>query len=129
LLLPDADASIASSAQTTAHVLDALKDCPTASYVVVEQRGVSSADYADGRAAPVLTQYMAGKHKQVRSAFALPDVLGQVDSHAILSHLESKCGHKAGLQVMAAPSAETSPRSSSLQEAGTLKSPAPGSGS
>jgi hypothetical protein len=78
LLLPNADASIAASSQTTAHVLDALKDCPTASYVVVEQRGVSSADYADGRAAPVLTQYMAGKHKQVRSAFALPDVLGQV---------------------------------------------------
>jgi hypothetical protein len=127
LLLPSADASIAAASQTTAHVLDALKDCPTASYVVVEQRGVSSADYADGHAAPVLTQHMAGKHKHVRSAFALPDVLGQVDSRAILSHLEAQCGHKAGLHVVAAPSAEPLPRISSLQAAGMLKWPAPGS--
>ncbi|KAH6009220.1 beta-D-glucan biosynthesis-related protein BIG1 [Parastagonospora nodorum] len=117
LLLPNADASIAESSQTTADILGALKDCPTESYVVIEQRGVSAADYADGRSAPVLSQYMGGKQEQVRTTFAVPDVVGQVDGNAILSHLQSRCGHKAGLKAVAAPGAEKDQRLSSLQDA------------
>ena len=73
-------------------VLKALEHCPTRSYVVVEQRGVSAADYADGRAAPQLSRYMAGHHDQVKSTVAIPDVVGNVDAAAITQHLVSKCG-------------------------------------
>jgi hypothetical protein len=92
LLIPNNDAVIAESSEITADVLKALEHCPTRSYVVVEQRGVSAADYADGRAAPQLSRYMAGHHDQVKSTVAIPDVVGNVDAAAITQHLVSKCG-------------------------------------
>jgi hypothetical protein len=92
LLIPNNDAAIAESSEITADVLKALEHCPTRSYVVVEQRGVSAADYADGRAAPQLSRYMAGHHDQVKSTVAIPDVVGNVDAAAITQHLVSKCG-------------------------------------
>jgi hypothetical protein len=92
LLIPNNDAAIAESSEITADVLKALEHCPTRSYVVVEQRGVSAADYADGRAAPQLSRYMAGHHEQVKSTVAIPDVVGNVDAAAITQHLVSKCG-------------------------------------
>ncbi|KAB2100800.1 hypothetical protein AG0111_0g10791 [Alternaria gaisen] len=92
LLIPNNDAAIAESSEITADVLKALEHCPTRSYVVVEQRGVSAADYADGRAAPQLSRYMAGHHDQVKSTVAIADVVGNVDAAAITQHLVSKCG-------------------------------------
>ncbi|KAF1920001.1 BIG/ATPase V1 complex, subunit S1 [Ampelomyces quisqualis] len=117
LNLPNTDATVAKSSQTTAQVLDALKDCPTQSYVVIEQRGVSSADYVDGLSAPVLSQYMGGKQQAVKTTFAVPDVLGQVDGDAIVSHLKSKCRYKAAKSVIAAPGPEKTDRMHSLQTA------------
>jgi hypothetical protein len=92
LLIPSNDAAIAESSEVTAHVLKALEHCPTKSYVVVEQRGVSAADYVDGRAAPQLSRYMAGQHAEVKSTVAIPDIVGHVDAAAITEHLVSKCG-------------------------------------
>jgi hypothetical protein len=92
LLIPNNDAAIAASSDVTADVLKALAHCPTKSYLVVEQRGVSAADYADGRAAPQLSRYMAGKHAQVKSTVAIPDIAGSVDAAAITEHLMAKCG-------------------------------------
>ncbi|OAL06796.1 BIG1-domain-containing protein [Phaeosphaeriaceae sp. SRC1lsM3a] len=117
LNLPNTDATVAKSSQTTADVLEALKDCPTKSYVVIEQRGVSAADYVDGRNTPVLGGYMGGKQIAVTTTFAVPDVVGEVDSKAIMSHLRSKCGHKAEMSVFAAPGAERAERVNSLQSA------------
>ncbi|KAF1845698.1 BIG1-domain-containing protein [Cucurbitaria berberidis CBS 394.84] len=91
LLIDGTDASIAESSKVTTDVLGALKDCPTRSYIIVQQEGVSSADYADGRITPHLSQYMGGKHEEVKTTFALPDVVGQVDAAAILAHLQAKC--------------------------------------
>ncbi|KAL5117231.1 hypothetical protein ACEQ8H_004920 [Pleosporales sp. CAS-2024a] len=119
LLLPNADASIAQASQTTTDLLNALKDCPTRSYVVIEQRGVSSADYVDARSMPVLSSYMSGKQK-ARTTLAIPDVVGQIDARAIVSHLQSKCGYKAGLEVIAAPSADNAYRTTSLHKSDDL---------
>ncbi|EOA80977.1 uncharacterized protein SETTUDRAFT_174633 [Exserohilum turcica Et28A] len=92
LLIPHNDAAIADASELTADVLKALAHCPTKSYVVIEQRGVAAADYADGRAAPQLSKYMAGDHPQVKSTVAIPDIAGNVDTTAITEHLISKCG-------------------------------------
>ncbi|KAJ4316031.1 hypothetical protein N0V94_005658 [Neodidymelliopsis sp. IMI 364377] len=92
VLLESSGASIAQSASITADVLEALKDCPTRNYVVVEQEGVSAADYAHGRSTPRLTQYMAGNDDHVRSTISVPEVVGKVDAAEITKYLETKCG-------------------------------------
>ncbi|KAH7391888.1 BIG/ATPase V1 complex, subunit S1 [Pyrenochaeta sp. MPI-SDFR-AT-0127] len=91
LLIDNTDTSIAESSKVTADVLGALKDCPTRSYVIVEQEGVSSADYVDGRSMPQLSQYMGGKHAEVKTTFAVPETVGQVDATAIMAYLQSNC--------------------------------------
>jgi hypothetical protein len=117
-LAPNAEASVAEASRVTADVIEALKDCPTKSYVVVEQWGVSAADFADGRSAPRLSQYMAGKDGHVKTTFAVPDVVGHVDRDAVVAHLKSKCGHQAGSNVYAAPGPNRLQRESGLQSAG-----------
>ncbi|KAF2133964.1 BIG1-domain-containing protein [Dothidotthia symphoricarpi CBS 119687] len=96
LLLPSTDAAIALSDKVLADVLDVLKDCPTRSYIVVEQESVSSADYADGHSTPRLAQYMGGKHDEVRTTVALPEIVGELSTAEIISHLETKCGPSVG---------------------------------
>ncbi|CAA9964679.1 hypothetical protein P3342_010686 [Pyrenophora teres f. teres] len=91
LLIPNNDAAIAESSEVTADVLKALQHCPTSSYLVVEQKGVSSADYEHGRATPQLSRYMAGKHAEVKSTVAIPDTVGQVDGAAIADYLLANC--------------------------------------
>jgi hypothetical protein len=122
LNLPNTDATVAKSSQTTTDVLEALKDCPTQSYVVIKQLGVSSADYVDGRSAPSLSQYMGGMRPAVTTTFAVPDVIGEVDADSIVSHLKSKCGHEAGMSIIDAPGPETTERMRSLQRAGMCTS-------
>lgn len=75
-------------------MLAALKGCPTRSYILIEQQGVSSADFLDGRNAPQLSAYMSGKHAKVKTTYAMPEVAGQVDSAAILAQLHAECAPK-----------------------------------
>ncbi|KAF9692420.1 hypothetical protein EKO04_009553 [Ascochyta lentis] len=106
LLLESSGASIAQSTSITADVLAALKECPTSNYVVVEQEGVSAADYADGRSTPRLTQYMAGQHEQVKSTVSVPDVVGKVDVAEITKYLETKCGSVKTVQLDTPPASK-----------------------
>jgi hypothetical protein len=118
LALPDTAASIAQSSQVTSDVLAALKDCPTRSYVVFEQWGVSADDFVDGRSAPRLSQYMGHRNKSVKTTLAVSDVIGRVDSRAISAYLKSNCGHKTNVRVGATPGADKAQRMRSLQLAG-----------
>jgi hypothetical protein len=114
-------ATIAESSEVTADIFKALEHCPTRNYVVLEQPGVSSADYVDGRAAPQLSQYMAGKHDQVKTTLAVPEIVGQVDWTAVTEYLSSKCGGEAGFhfnKLAALPSSKTA-REQQLQHEGT----------
>jgi hypothetical protein len=123
LLVPNNDASIAESSEVTTDVLKALEHCPTHSYLLVEQPGVSSNDYADGRAAPQLSRYMAGKHEEVKTAMAIPEIVGQVDSAAIAKQLQSSCGDNWLLKKIQAksPSTDKSSRVQQLQSDGTTR--------
>lgn len=127
MLIPNNDAAIAASSDVTADVLKALEHCPTKSYVVIEQRGVSAADYADGRAAPQLSKYMAGKHAEVKSTVAIPDIVGNIDTTAITRHLVSKCGKGYtdddtwfARQTLAAPPTSKALRIEQLQSDGSF---------
>ena len=106
LLLESSGASIAQSISVTADVLEALKECPTKNYVVVEQEGVSAADYADGRSTPRLAQYMAGQHEEVKSTVSVADVAGKVGVDEITKYLETKCGSVKSVQLDAPPASK-----------------------
>ncbi len=118
-MLESSGASIAQSASIAADVLQALKDCPTQNYVVVEQEGVSAADYTDGRSTPRLTQYMAGQHHDVKSTVTVPDVVGKVDVAEITKYLETKCGTVKSVQLDNPP-ASRALRSLYMAQQGTL---------
>ena len=125
LLIPAADASIADSSAVTADVLGALKHCPTRNYVIVEQPGVSSTDYADARLAPRLAHYMTAQDG-VRSTFAVPEVVGQIDTDALRVHLTSNCApsnpDQAWYALLKAPAPATSKaqREADLKTQGTM---------
>jgi hypothetical protein len=127
LLIPNNDVSIADSSEVTADVLNALKHCPTNSYYIVEQPGVSSADYVDGRAAPQLSRYMAGQDAEIKTTLAIPEIVGQVDAAAITAYLLSNCGKEPNndqtwfsRSVLTAPSTSKAPRVQQLQSHGRL---------
>ncbi|KAI8935994.1 hypothetical protein NX059_007497 [Plenodomus lindquistii] len=94
LHMPSTHGPIVDSARITAHVLDALKDCPTSSYMFLEQQGVSSDDFADARNAPQLSSLTTGRHPAVKTAVVTPEVVGLVDVAAIKKHLHTHCASK-----------------------------------
>lgn len=106
MLLESSGASIAQSTSVTADVLEALKECPTKNYVVVEQEGVSAADYADGRSTPRLAHYMAGQQHEVKSTVSVSDVVGKVDVAEITKYLEAKCGTVKSVQLDTPPASK-----------------------
>lgn len=115
-------ASIAQSSSITTDVLEALKECPTRNYVVVEQEGVSAADYADGRSTPRLTQYMAGNHDDVRTTVSVPEIVGKVNVAEITTYLQTKCGpseHIKSVQLDTPPASKAL-RSLYMGQQGTL---------
>ena len=104
MLLESSGASIAPAASVAADVLQALKECPTKNYVVVEQDWVSAADYADGRSTPRLAHYMSGQQPEVKSIVSVPDVVGSMDSK-IIQYLEDHCGTVKTIKLDGPPTA------------------------
>ena len=120
--LPNTDISIAQSSHLTTDILNALSGCPTRSYILVRQEGVSSADYVDGLSSPRLSHYMSGKDDAVKTTFAVPDVVGQVDQLAIRDYLKKICGDKTSANVFAAAvTSSKAHRRGGLQRAGMQK--------
>ncbi|KAH7072923.1 BIG/ATPase V1 complex, subunit S1 [Paraphoma chrysanthemicola] len=117
LNLPSEDASVAQSSQLTTDIFGALSGCPTRSYIIVQQEGVAAADYIDGLSSPRLSHYMSGKDDAVKTAFAVPDVVGRVDQLVILDHLTANCGGRASIAKFAAVTSSKAERQHSLQKA------------
>ena len=121
MLLESSGASIAPAASVAADVLQALKECPTKNYVVVEQDWVSAADYADGRSTPRLAHYMSGQQPEVKSIVSVPDVVGSMDSK-IIQYLEDHCGTVKTIKLDGPPTAPAM-RSLYMGQQGTLRTP------
>ncbi|CBX90242.1 hypothetical protein LEMA_P063680.1 [Plenodomus lingam JN3] len=94
LHMPSTHGAIADSSSITAQILEALKECPTRSYMILEQHAVSSDDFADSRNAPQLSRLTSGAHPDVKTTFVTPEVIGQIDVAAIRRHLQSHCAPK-----------------------------------
>lgn len=92
--MPTSHDALADASTVTATVLAALKDCPTRSYLVFEQHGVSADDFADSRSAPQLSRLSSGTHEYIKTASVTTDVLGHVDVAAIKAHLHAHCAPK-----------------------------------
>jgi hypothetical protein len=85
------DAAIAQSSHLVRQATEALDTCPSGTYFVVRQEGVSSADYLNELSAPHLSHYLGG-HNGVKSTMSVSEAVGGVDAGTISQHLQTKCG-------------------------------------
>lgn len=91
LHLPAAHDVLADAATLTAGLLTALEDCPTRSYLILEQHSISVQDFADASSAPQLSRLMSSESPHVKTASITFDVLGEIDTAAIKKHLHTHC--------------------------------------
>ncbi|KAJ4344718.1 uncharacterized protein N0V89_012462 [Didymosphaeria variabile] len=94
LNIPSDDADVARANVVVDQMASALEGCPTKTYFVVRQNGVSSADFSDAsRSAPRLASYLSGKSEYVKSTLVVPEVIEEnFTAQGISKYLESKCG-------------------------------------
>jgi hypothetical protein len=100
LLIQGADTEIAQAVDVTDRLTEALKDCPTKSYIVVQQHGVSPADYIDSHAAPQLSHYVGGSNQKIRSTMIIPEVISSTSkinkmatpAQSIADYIQQHCG-------------------------------------
>ena len=117
--LPLEEGSLAQSTQVTQELFTVLKDCPTKQYIIIDQAGVSSDDYADSNSSPSLSRHMRQGEDHIKTRYAIPDVVGQIDSKAIASYLDKTCGYEAYVNTIKAPAASPATRKVDLLTAGT----------
>ena len=60
--------------------------------MVVSQPGVTATDYKGKHSSPHLRRWTSGEDKRIRSSFTVTDVLGEVDTSALIGTLEKRCG-------------------------------------
>ncbi|KAJ5180500.1 BIG/ATPase V1 complex subunit S1 [Penicillium capsulatum] len=69
----------------------ALRTCPTDYYVLVNQPGVHSSDFATHKSAPRLGAKVLGKDKSIRSKMSVNEVSGLLETGSVKNILEDKC--------------------------------------
>lgn len=77
------------------YVKATLEGCPSRTYFVVRQDGVSSVDFLDRLSAPRLATYMTGEQAQIKTTISASEVIGKVDTHALSEYLQTACGADA----------------------------------
>lgn len=93
--LPTPEADVATASSVVDQFTEALAGCPSKTYFVVRQAGISSADFADtSRSAPRLAHSLNGQSEYVKSSFVVPEVIEDHDrsASAVVNFLQSKCG-------------------------------------
>ncbi|KAG8525283.1 uncharacterized protein KY384_008927 [Bacidia gigantensis] len=68
-----------------------LERCPSETYIIVLQPGVTAAEYKDKLVTPRLSQLVSGSDKAVRSSLAISDVRGTINTDDLSALLQSKC--------------------------------------
>ncbi|KAJ4300956.1 hypothetical protein N0V90_003045 [Kalmusia sp. IMI 367209] len=94
LNLPADDADVAQANSVVDQMTSALQGCPTKTYFVVRQNGVSSADFVDtSRAAPRLARHLGGETEYVKSTMIVPEVIEHDSAgSAVADYLRRTCG-------------------------------------
>jgi len=84
-----------------------LEGCPSKTYFIVHQNGISSTDFSNARAAPRLAHYLSGKSEQIKSTMVVPDVLQSKPAAASIAHfLRHQCGAQVVLENEVTASSE-----------------------
>ncbi|KAF2441055.1 BIG1-domain-containing protein [Karstenula rhodostoma CBS 690.94] len=94
LNVPSDGADVSRANAVVDQMASVLEGCPTKTYFVVRQNGVSSADFSDARrSAPRLASHLSGKSEYVKSTMVVPEVIEENFTAAAMSkYLQSKCG-------------------------------------
>ncbi|KAL9117068.1 MAG: hypothetical protein Q9187_006396 [Circinaria calcarea] len=83
---------IVSAFSLTQTLASVLEKCPSDVYVIVSQPGVSAVDYKAKLSSPHLQRWISGEDSRIRSSFTVTDVLGEIDTPALVRTLEERCG-------------------------------------
>ncbi|KAL8753155.1 MAG: hypothetical protein Q9184_005505 [Pyrenodesmia sp. 2 TL-2023] len=100
---------IVSAAILSKSIIPQLSECPSDTYIIVTQPGVHAEDYSDGFSMPYIRRKIQGEDDRIRSSMSVTDVLGTMDTDAIVQTLESEC-RAALLKVDASSSSFHLPR-------------------
>jgi hypothetical protein len=74
-----------------------IKGCPSGTYLVVSQPGVSTDDLTVSKSTPHLRRRLAGKDKDVKSVFAAKNVVGHVDAMNMVASINRECNTRSTL--------------------------------
>ncbi|QDS72891.1 hypothetical protein FKW77_007639 [Venturia effusa] len=85
------NAQLASSSSLSSQIYEFLSKCPTETYIIVSQPGVSATDYSPRLSAPHLRHLLNRTEKTVSATVTIPEVAGDIDAHAITRYLEDHC--------------------------------------
>ncbi|RDI79526.1 hypothetical protein Vi05172_g10350 [Venturia inaequalis] len=85
------NAQLASSSSLSSQIHNFLSSCPTETYIIVSQPGVSATDYSPRFSAPHLRHLLNKTEKTGPSTVTIPEVAGDIDAHAITRYLEDQC--------------------------------------
>ncbi|KAJ9645214.1 hypothetical protein H2201_000990 [Coniosporium apollinis] len=85
-----ATTQLALSGQLSSQIESSLADCPSDTYIIVSQPGVSAADFSDRLSTPHLRDYI-DRHGGVQSSVTVPEVVGTIGTDALLQRLAQKC--------------------------------------
>jgi hypothetical protein len=81
---------LASASSIAAEVSDALSSCPSDTYIIISQPGVSASDFAHSKSSPNLRQYL-NKTNGVQESWIIPELAGSLDVASIEKQVEERC--------------------------------------
>ncbi|KAH0006434.1 BIG1-domain-containing protein, partial [Aureobasidium melanogenum] len=93
----DANVNVISAQSLQESVEHQLKGCPSNTYVVVSQPGISTNDLTVSKSTPHLRRRLSGKDDNVKSIFAAKNVVGHVDGMALVASITRECHTKSTL--------------------------------
>ncbi|KAF2750002.1 BIG1-domain-containing protein [Sporormia fimetaria CBS 119925] len=88
------DLPVLQSKDVTNIVQEALSSCPSKTYLMIQQNGVTAMDYTHRPSVPRLSSYVVGGVEEIKSRFHVPTLVGKFDTDALSSQLQKACGAK-----------------------------------
>jgi hypothetical protein len=84
---------IASAGKVLEYTKEFLNECPSDVYIIVSQPGIDFAILEDNNAGSTLMEKLY-RDKTIKGRMAIPEVVGQLNSEAIIDFLKEKCATK-----------------------------------
>ncbi|KIW01366.1 uncharacterized protein PV09_07135 [Verruconis gallopava] len=88
--VPIAHSQLVSSSALTDQVSHALSSCPSDTYIIIAQPGVSASDFSAGSSSPNLRQYL-NKTAGIVETWVVPEVAGLLDARSLERQVQERC--------------------------------------